>query len=267
MVRRAALPAALLVAACLAVVAPAKETSPLPRVRVNPVDGAEMVWVPPGSFRMGANDGAEDERPIRTVRLTSGFWIYRTEVTNAQWSRFLRAHPRSPRPKYDHVPRLTAPEQPAVAISWEDALAYCRWAGARLPTEAEWEWAARGADGRRYPWGNWEPDGTTAVFFRSIGLGHPEPAGDRQAGASPFGVLDMAGNVWEWCADWYGPYPERSEVNPTGPAEGTRRVARGGGWTNEMEKLRTTTRGHGRPTRRSGHLGFRPVMEAREARQ
>jgi iron(II)-dependent oxidoreductase len=236
------------------------------RPRVNPIDGAEMVWVPPGTFSMGAEAGPEDERPMREVRLTSGFWMYRTEVANAQWERFLRAHPGHQKPKYAHVPRLMRPEQPAVAISWEDAVAYCRWARVRLPTEAEWEYAARGPDGRRYPWGNWEPDGERAVFFRSIGLGHPAAVGSRLAGVSPFGVLDMAGNVWEWCADWYAPYPARPEVDPAGPAAGKKRVARGGGWTNEMDKLRTTARGYGLPTRRSGHLGFRPVSDGRGPR-
>jgi formylglycine-generating enzyme required for sulfatase activity len=233
----------------------------VPKTRVNPVDGAVMVWVPPGTFRMGSEDGADDERPVRRVRLTRGFWMYRTEVTTAQWDRFLRANPDHQRPKYAHEERLMRPDQPAVAISWEDAVAYCRWAGARLPTEAEWEYAARGRDGRRYPWGNERPDGKRAVFYRSISVGHPDPAGSHPAGVSPFGVQDLAGNVWEWCADWYGPYPERAQVDPTGPAEGTRHVARGGGWTNEMDRLRATARGHGKPTRRSGHLGFRPVSD------
>jgi formylglycine-generating enzyme required for sulfatase activity len=239
----------------------ASSDQPLPPVRVNPIDGAEMVWVSPGTFRMGSGDGAEDERPMHTVRFTSGFWMYRNEVTNAQWNRFLAANPEHPRPKYGHVARLTRPEQPAVAISWEDAQAYCRWARVRFPTEAEWEYAARGADGRRYPWGNWEPDGTLAVFYRSISLGHPAPIGGRPAGASPFGILDMAGNVWEWCADWYGPYAAGTQVNPTGPVSGVKRVLRGGGWINEMEKLRATVRGYGKPTRRSGHVGLRPACD------
>jgi formylglycine-generating enzyme required for sulfatase activity len=238
------------------------EEAPPVHTRTNPSDGAEMVWVSPGTFRMGAKDGEEDEQPVHRVRLTSGFWIYRTEITTEQWERFLRAHPRHQRPKYAHEARLMRPEQPAVAISWNDARAYCRWARVRLPTEAEWEYAARGTDGRRYPWGNGEPDGTLAVFYRSIGLGHPESVGGRAAGASPFGVLDMAGNVWEWCTDWYAPYPASAQTNPRGPASGKKRVARGGGWTNEYEKLRATARGYGLPTRRSGHLGFRPVSDA-----
>jgi formylglycine-generating enzyme required for sulfatase activity len=230
--------------------------------RVNRADGAKMLWVPPGAFRMGASDGADNERPVHTVSLTRGFWIYQNEVTNAQWEQFLQANPSHQKPKYAHVPRLTKADQPAVAISWEDATAYCRWAKVRLPTEAEWEYAARGTDGRRYPWGNGEPDGALAVFFRSISLGHPEPPRGRPAGASPFGAYDMAGNVWEWCSDWYGPYPEERQVDPTGPVTGKKRVARGGGWTNELEKLRATVRGYGLPTRRSGHLGFRPVSDA-----
>jgi formylglycine-generating enzyme required for sulfatase activity len=235
---------------------------PAPPTRLNPVDGSLMVWVPPGTFQMGAEDGAENERPVHTVRLTRGFWMYRTEVTNAQWLRFLAAHPKHQRPKYAHQARLMRPEQPAVAISYDDAVAYCRWAKVRLPTEAEWEWAARGADGRRYPWGNWEPDPRLAVFFRSINLASPEAVGTRPDGASPFGVLDMAGNAWEWTSDWYAPYPSAAQTDPTGPATGKKHVIRGGGWINPMERLRTTVRGFGRPARRSGHIGFRPVCDA-----
>jgi formylglycine-generating enzyme required for sulfatase activity len=230
-------------------------------VRVHPPDRAELVWVPPGTFTMGSDHGPEDEQPARQVRLTQGFWIYRHEVTNAQWAKFLAARPGHQPPKYADVPRLMRPDQPAVAISWEDATAYAQWAGGRLPTEAEWEYAARGADGRRYPWGNLEPDPRRAVFYRSIGLGHPEAPGRRQAGASPFGVLDMSGNVWEWCADYYGPYEPNSRVNPRGPKDGEKHVVRGGSWLNEMDKLRATTRGWGRPTRRSGHIGFRLVVD------
>jgi formylglycine-generating enzyme required for sulfatase activity len=245
---------------------PSPQGAPVFQTGTNPVDGAEMVWVPPGTFQRGVPEGEADERPVHTVRLTSGFWMYRTEVTTAQWDRFLRSNPGHQQPKYAAVPRLMRPSQPAVAISWEDAVAYCRWARVRLPTEAEWEYAAGGPEGRRYPWGNGEPDGRLAVFYRSISLGHPDPVGSRPAGASPFGILDMAGSVWEWCSDWYGPYSSHPQVDPTGPAPGNRRVVRGGGWINEMEKLRTTVRGHGLPTRRSGHIGFRPVSEAEGAR-
>jgi formylglycine-generating enzyme required for sulfatase activity len=231
-------------------------------MRVNPVDGGETVWIPPGSFEMGSRDGADDERPARTVRLTRGFWMYRTEISNAQWTRFLHANPRHPRPKYAAVPHLMRPEQPVVAVSWDDAAAYCRWADARLPTEAEWEYAARGSDGRRYPWGNWEPDGELAVFWRPVLFGHPDAVGSRPAGASPFGLLDMAGSVWEWCADWYAPYSAGDATNPRGPSTGRKRVIRGGAWLSEMERLRTTVRSFGLPGRRSGHVGFRPVSLA-----
>jgi formylglycine-generating enzyme required for sulfatase activity len=233
--------------------------APAAATRINPVDGGEMVWVPPGTFRMGGDHGREDERPLHTVRLTGGFWMYRTEISNAQWSRFLAANPRQPRPKYAGVEHLMRPKQPAVAVSWEDALAYCAWANVRLPTEAEWEYAARGTDGRRYPWGDWEPDGELAVFWRPVLFGHPDPVGSHPAGASPFGVLDVAGSVWEWCADWYGPYPVGTVANPRGAAAGKKRVLRGGAWLSEMEALQTTRRAFGLPQRRSGHVGFRPV--------
>jgi len=197
-------------------------------VRVNPRDGAEMVYVPAGEFIMGSNDGADEEEPQRSVYL-DGYWMYRHPVTVAQYRKFCSETRRKmPDPpswgwKDDH---------PIVNVTWHDAKAYADWAGVQLPTEAQWEKAARGTDGRAYPWGN-EFDASKAVCgVRRRSEKSTAPVGSIPSGASPYGCLDMAGNVWEWCADWYDEdyYRSAPNRNPTGPASGSRRVLRGGSW-------------------------------------
>ena len=221
----------------------------------NPVDGAGMVWVPAGEFLMGSDDGRTHERPRHPVWL-DGYWIYTAPVTVAQYSRFCqtagRTMPEAPRWgwKDDH---------PVVNVSWEDARAYCEWAGMALPTEAQWEKAARGVDGRAYPWGDaWDPAkcANSAESARSgtVAVGsYPE-------GASPYGCLDMAGNVWEWCADWYGAdyYRDAPVQNPTGPPSGGSRVVRGGSWYDgDADYFRCAYRYSYHPGLRDRNSGFR----------
>lgn len=220
-------------------------------------DEAKMVNVPEATFTMGDThgDGDSDERPTHQVTLDA-FWIDRTEVTNAQFARFILAGNSA----QGHWKKYATgnDQHPVVNVTWHDALAYCRWAGKRLPTEAEWEYAARGIDGRKYPWGNtWED--IRARFIGNRGSGTTAPVGSYPTGASPFGVLDLSGNVWEWVQDWFAPYPRRTVRNPIGPDSGAWRLVRGGSWNLVPGILRSSNRAWFVPEYRSISLGFRCV--------
>jgi formylglycine-generating enzyme required for sulfatase activity len=229
---------------------------------VRPADGMPMVYVPAGTFPMGSSeDDAEagpDELPQHRVTL-DGFWIDQTEVTNAQFLQFLNEHGnRDPQGAtmivldqgYTRISQVddqfVAPEvafqRPVVMVTWHGAAAYCEWAGGRLPTEAEWEYAARGPEGTLYPWGNAPPTCDLANYGTCIGV--PVQVGSRPAGASWCGALDMAGNVWEWVADWFTPYSGLPQENPTGPSSGDVPVLRGGGWHSPPWEIRTAYRQH-----------------------
>lgn len=231
-------------------------------ISTNSVDEACLVWVPPGRFLMGSDEGRWGEQPIHPVWITRGFWLYRTEVTYEQYARYLAANPSVNKPSYWDDRWFNDPQQPVVAVSWDDAVAYCTWAGARLPTEAEWEYAARGPDGRKYPWGDDEPDASRAVFAGWV----PLAVGARTAGASWVGALDMAGNVSEWCADWfdYRYYQVAPLKDPPGPAEGyagsrSNRAMRGGSWADPPTRLRSACRFEFSPGHHYNYIGFRPV--------
>jgi len=222
-------------------------------VWVNRQDGAEMVYVPAGEFLMGSKEGegASEEHPQHKVYL-DGYWIYKTEVTVAQYRKFCQATGRQmPREPDTH---------PVVNVNWDDATAYAQWAGAALPTEAQWEKAARGTDGRQYPWGN---DWDAKKCYNSVGGNapwEPKPVGSYPDGASPYGTLDMAGNALEWCADWYdSKYYQSSPLrNPTGPATGTARLQRGGSWYFDTpDFFRAAYRVTGLPTASFESWGFR----------
>jgi len=220
----------------------------------NPRDGAVMVYVPAGEFTMGS-DGAGDEKPRRTVYL-DGFWMYRTEVTVGQYRKFCSGTGRDmPDPpswgwKDDH---------PVVNVTWDDAKAYADWAGVSLPTEAQWEKAARGTGGREYPWGN-TFDASKAVCSVGLSRSSTAPVGSIPSGASPCGCLDMAGNVWEWCADWYDSayYARAPHRNPENRQASTYRVLRGGSWILNLSLyLRAANRLYVTPGLRGSYLGFR----------
>jgi len=219
-------------------------------------DNAEMVYTPTGTFTMGDThgDGLPNEKPPHQVGV-QGFWIDRTEVTFAQIARVARAG--GARPKLERLRELRGrDEYPATHITWHDAFAYCRMVGKRLPTEAEWEYAARGTDGRRYPWGEtWDPD--RARHEGSGGGQGPGPVGSHPGGASPFGVLDMAGNVWEWVSSLEKPYPYVAADGREDPSAPGPRVIRGGAWKFKPRALRTTSRHSVDPTTRAPIIGFR----------
>lgn len=235
--------------------------------------GAEMLLVPSGSFRMGSNrpDAQPNEQPVTPVTLTR-FYLSRHPITNAQYEMFDPSHARKRAPG-------AGPTHPAVYVSSTEAIKFCQWLSSRerrpyrLPSEAEWEYAARGSDGRLYPWGNQENRGDLANFAdrntvfawsdREIDDGFPEssPVGAFPVGASPFGMEDMAGNVWEWCGDFLEAYRGTPKTNPRGAKNGPKRVYRGGSWKSRFQSLRTTTRGANAPTYSCNDLGFRIVCD------
>lgn len=227
----------------------------------------DMVLIPAGEFIMGINEARADARPEHKVYLDA-FYIDKYEVTNVQYYEFLeyikktgdhsKCHPDEPKGT-DHKPSLweddyyNNPEYPVVRIMWYDAYAYAAWAGKRLPTEAEWEKAARGPNGNKWPWGNeWD----TAKCH----LGEePAPVGSVEAGKSFYGCYDMAGSVAEWCADWYEIeyYQHTPTRNPTGPETGSQRLLRGGSRFGRGFLLRSTTRKYQEPQVSNIAVGFR----------
>jgi len=218
----------------------------------------EVVEVPAGEFVMGCNEELDkdcdaDEKPMHSVSL-SAFAIDRTEVTQAEFTACVLADACEP-PTCAWT--CDATDQPASCVTWTQADAYCTWAEKRLPTEAEWEKAARGEAGQKYPWGATEPD---CALANKAGCGAKAmPAGSLEAGASPYGALHMGGNMVELVADWYEEgYYESSPVNdPQGPAAGTRYSGRGGGFKSEAKFLRASKRDWYDATDSGASLGFR----------
>jgi formylglycine-generating enzyme required for sulfatase activity/acetyl esterase/lipase len=249
----------------------------------------DYLWVPAGAFDMGdrSGEGLARERPAHRVEL-GAFYIGKHEITNREWKRF-RDDPGYDDPKIwpggrvvprDQVPYWTQPnnhgggtpdsdDYPVIGVNWDAATAYCAWLSARtgqhyrLPTEAEWEKAARGTDGRRYPWGQ-TIDRSLANFVGAQPFDTVQPAGHYPGNASPYGAFDMAGNVLEWCQDWYDRdyYAVSPRKNPPGPKAGAYRVVRGGSFFVEAWELRSTARSAAWPSF-LGHrmIGFRPVRE------
>ncbi len=178
-------------------------------------DGSAMAHVPAGPFLMGSDIGNADERPQREVTLDA-FWIDKYCVTNALYRAFLEETEAFPPPPSFSKDDFVGPEQPIVSISWEEANAYARWVGKRLPTEAEWEKASRGTDGRKYPWGEDEPSYERAVYA-SIDIHRPGNVDAHEESASPYNCVQMAGNVFEWVSDWFDGF-----YYQTGPAKNPR---------------------------------------------
>ena len=233
-----------------------------------------MIRVPAGMFTMGSDHGPADERPAHPVTLRE-FQIDRLPVTNADFAEFLNAlgHANAKGERlYDHDDPDARIHQsagkwqadrgyerhPAVEVSWAGARDYCAWRGKRLPTEAEWEKAARGADARKYPWGDAAPDRARAQF--GARFNETAPAENFSAGASPYGVLGMAGNAWHWVSSAYRPYPYRDDDGREDLNAGPVRSTRGGGHDSPADEITTTQRGRNLSRNpRSGHhnISFR----------
>jgi len=237
--------------------------------------------------------GDGDEHPEHLVYLDA-FYLDKYEVTTSRYAKFLeetgaerekesettqfirgllgkpkaKFTPRGNPAYWDLVNLSRHGNRPVVGVSWYDSQAYCDWAGKRLPTEAEWEKAARGTDGRTYPWGDEAPTSWRANYGKEYSehlySDVIQPVGSYEEGKSPFGVYDMEGNVWEWVADWYDSeyYANSPERNPTGPASGKYRVLRGGSWSNQPESLRSAYRHVIPPTYRGANSGVRCAQDA-----
>ncbi len=205
----------------------------------------EMVYIPAGEFVMGSdvNDlfADADEIPAHRV-FVDAFWMDKIEVTNAMYVLCIDKGACTPPAQTDQYSEEAYANHPLVGISWVQANAYCSWADRRLPTEAEWEKAARGIDGRMYPWGNENPKPALANFDQQ--QNETSPAGSYPQGASYYGILDMAGNVWEWVADGYSEdyYSISPKENPLSTAPVNRRVLRGGNWNSDASGIRATNR-------------------------
>jgi formylglycine-generating enzyme required for sulfatase activity len=239
---------------------PVIETAPPPsawsvsrgEVRVNPRDGLKYVWIPPGRFTMGCSPGDSecdgDEKPAHPVRITRGFWIGQTEVTQAAYERVMRKNSS----------RFKAPERPVESVSWDEAKSYCESVGLRLPTEAEWEYAARaGSTEARY--GGIE----SVAWYSGNSSKQTQFVGRKEANG--FGLYDMLGNVWEWISDWHEEkYYSGSEMqDPSGPSRGQYRVLRGGSWNNSPRYVRVSLRIRYEPSIRTLYVGVRCAGELR----
>ncbi len=234
---------------------------------------SEMVLVPKGEFVMGSmmediewtaryfhSESLEfyrDETPVQNV-LLGDYHIDKYEVSVTHYRKYL-VETGKPKPKYLDNSRFNPENHPVVGVTWQEASDYCQWAGKRLPTEAEWEKAARGTDARRYPWGN-DPDNKKGnVRGRDDGYRYTSPVGVFPEGRSPYGAMDMAGNVWEWTRDWYLPYPGNDQKNEMFGRQF--KVLRGGSWNSNLDLARAALRGKALPDQRQNYIGFRCVRQ------
>lgn len=232
-------------------------------------NGDPMVWIADGAFTMGSRDGTA--MPTHHVYV-SAFYMDMFEVTTARYAKFLKATGQSqpglvPR-LWDQINLAYDGDRPVIGITWGAAQAYCRWAGKRLPTEAEWEKAARGTDGRTYPWGNAAPTSRLANYDKPVSANwyseSVRPVDSYEAGKSPYGVYGMAGNASEWVADWYDEkYDATSPASdPSGPARGHHKVLRGGSFGDSALQLKATARENSIPTETSLFAGVRCAQDA-----
>jgi formylglycine-generating enzyme required for sulfatase activity len=229
--------------------------------KISPVDGMVEVYVPAGNFTMGSDD--RDDRksnPPHLVHLNA-FWVDQTEVSRGMYNVCVRAGacPSIPEHRDPHVDDPAYSNYPVIYIKWQYAQRYCAWAGRKLPTEAEWEKAARGTDGRLFPWGDSQPTLSLANYNNNIG--ELMPVDRYPLGASPYGALNMAGNAREWTLDWYAPFYYRTspDTNPTGPETGETKSLRGGSFLDDERQLRVFNRFQHEPGSPGNNRGFRCV--------
>ncbi|MCC6141800.1 MAG: SUMF1/EgtB/PvdO family nonheme iron enzyme [Nitrospira sp.] len=240
-------------------------------------DGALMLLVPAGHFLMGSNDGLPNERPEHTVTVKA-FYIDQYEVTAGRYQKFVELGKREIQDPVDEDAGRSLDDRPVVGVTWTEASAYCAWAGKRLPSEADWEKAARGTDGRRYPWGAMQPFVDIANYNRGLWVSETitlVPVGSglegmsvrhglKEGGKSPYGLAHMAGNAAEWVNDWYDReyYQQSLDTDPPGPKSGEKRVLRGGSWADLPTALRVTARFSAEPEFEDRTVGFRCAMDA-----
>ena len=247
----------------LALAAGSMPAAELPR-EIQSSDGAEMLVVPAGPFLMGSLDGDEDEKPPHVVTLPA-FYIDKFEVTHEQYDKFLQAAGRKPPIDWPNgkMPAKLA-RYPVVNVTFDDAAAYAKWAGKRLPTEAEWEKACRGTEGRVHPWGNSPAGKKAATPLGDNSKDHTWPVGSFPDDLSPYGLIDMAGNAWEWTDTWYDAYPGNDNLEIEYGKK--YRVIRGGGaidYYGAAATRRCADRARSLPYGTYDALGFRCVREAK----
>ena len=263
-----------------------------PKVKKSLSDDSFLVFIPGGTFEIGSNKGDRDEKPKRQIYVNS-FWIDQHELTVSKFARFViqtaykttaekkgwswvwdstlkkgRGGWRKEKgiswkkPQGSSSDWKKMPEQPVSQVSWFDANAYCKWAWRELPTEAQWERAARGNDDRMFPWGNQLDSKYANLKGKRDGFSGVSPVGSFLEGASVFGVLDMSGNVWEWVSDWYASkHYERIKLkNPLGPKKGKKKVIRGASWGSKLLWSRVSNRYSRNRNYRNNKIGFRCAL-------
>jgi formylglycine-generating enzyme required for sulfatase activity len=245
-------------------IAPVTFLAPEPySVRVDERTGLTLVWIPAGTFLMGSEKWDLAERPVHEVTLTRGFFLTKYPITNSQYARYLESGDRPATvPEYWDDQRFNQPEQPVVGVSWNEAVAYCQWAGGRLPTEAEWEYACRAGSDGDFCFGDDPAELGDYAWFRENSKRQLQPVGRKKPNA--WGLHDMHGNVWEWCNDRFARYRSGAEVDPKGPLQGSSRVSRGGSWLGQASNCRAAFRDGCDPSGRSGNLGFRLLLSPSE---
>ena len=247
---------------CARSLSPNAVNTAISQTQISDKDGMAMLYIPAGDFSMGSNNGEADEKPVHKVNLDA-YWIDSTKVTNAMYAKCVSAgvcqepSNKNSNTHSNYYGNSQFDNYPVIYVDWNMAKTYCKWRGDRLPTEAEWEKAARGTDGRTYPWGNDAPNKDLLNYRGAIN--DTTKVGSYESGKSPYGLYDMAGNGWEWVSDWYGStyYQTSPSSNPLGPDTGAFRALRGGSWYYYVNYARSAYRSYFAPSFTNYYVGFR----------